>query len=253
MTVKVYAMTCGWVTMPMNSLLSGEEGTLLVPVPSYLIDHAKGAVLFDTGLHLDLFTDKAGYLGKMAKWLDVTYHPGEELSARLEAFDRDVTKIDTIIVSHLHFDHCGGNAQVPNARVVVQAAEWAAGHEPDLIRTNGYKTEDYDLGHDIHQIDGEYDVFGDKSVLCFPTHGHTPGHQSLLVRADGGEVVLAGDACYLRQTLAKMWLPRQVHDKEAMLASLKRLAELKRRGARIYYGHDPEFWKDVPQAPAAVA
>ncbi|MEJ2120424.1 MAG: N-acyl homoserine lactonase family protein [Alphaproteobacteria bacterium] len=253
MTVKVYAMTCGWVTMPMNSLLEGEEGTLLVPVPSYLIDHPNGAVLFDTGLHSAIFTDKAGYLGKMAKWLDVTFHPGEEISARLGALDRDVAKIETVIVSHLHFDHCGGNAQVPNARMVVQAKEWAAGHEPDHIRTNGYKTEDYDLGHDILEIEGEHDVFGDKSVVCIPTYGHTPGHQSLLVRAEGGDVVLAGDACYLRQTLEKMWLPRQVHDKETMLASLKILAGLKARGARIFYGHDPEFWKDVPQAPAAVA
>ena len=253
MTVKVYAMTCGWVTMPMNSLLEGEEGTLLVPVPSYLIDHPKGTALFDTGLHNAIFTDKAGYLGKMAKWLDVTFHPGEEISARLGALDRDVAKIETVIVSHLHFDHCGGNAQVPNARMVVQAKEWAAGHEPDHIRTNGYKTEDYDLGHDILEIEGEYDVFGDKSVVCIPTYGHTPGHQSLLVRAEGGDVVLAGDACYLRQTLEKMWLPRQVHDKAEMLASLEILAGLKARGARIFYGHDPEFWKDVPQAPAAVA
>ena len=253
MTVKVYAMTCGWVTMPMNSLLEGEEGTLLVPVPSYLIDHPKGAVLFDTGLHNAIFTDKAGYLGKMAKWLDVTFHPGEEISARLGALDRDIAKIESVIVSHLHFDHCGGNAQVPNARMIVQAKEWAAGHEPDHIRTNGYKTEDYDLGHDIHEIDGEYDVFGDKSIVCIPTYGHTPGHQSLLVRAESGDVVLTGDACYLRRTLEKMWLPRQVHDKEAMLASLEILAGLKARGAQIFYGHDPEFWKDVPQAPAAVA
>lgn len=253
MTVKVYAMTCGWVTMPMNSLLEGEEGTLLVPVPSYLIDHPKGTVLFDTGLHSDIFTDKAGYLGKMARWLDVTFHPGEEISARLGALDRDIAKIETVVVSHLHFDHCGGNAQVPNARMIVQAKEWAAGHEADHIRTNGYKTEDYDLGHDVLEIEGEHDVFGDKALLCIPTYGHTPGHQSLLVRAEGGDVVLAGDACYLRQTLEKMWLPRQVHDKAAMLASLEILASLKARGARIFYGHDPDFWKDVPQAPAAVA
>ncbi|MDH3232757.1 MAG: N-acyl homoserine lactonase family protein [Alphaproteobacteria bacterium] len=237
----------------MNSLLSGEEGTLLVPVPSYLIDHPKGAILFDTGLHRDIFTDKAGYLGKMAKWLDVTFHPGEDITARLGVMEHDAGKIETVVISHLHFDHCGGNAQLPNARMIVQAREWAAGHEPDFIRTNGYKTEDYDLGHDILQIEGEHDVFGDNSVVCIPTYGHTPGHQSLIVRTDGGEVVLAGDACYLRRTLEKMWLPRQVHDKEAMLASLKILAGLKARGARIFYGHDPEFWKDVPQAPAAIA
>ena len=253
MSVKVYAMTCGWVTMPMNSLLMGEEGTLLVPVPCYLIDHPKGSVLFDTGLHADIFADKEGYLGKMARWLDVTFHPGEEISARLEAVDRDPARIERVIISHLHFDHCGGNAQLPNARMLLQAKEWEAGHEPDQIRTNGYKIEDYDLGQDLQLIDGEYDVFGDNALTCIPTFGHTPGHQSLLVRAEGGDVVLAGDACYLRQTLEKMWLPRQVYDKEAMLASLEILAGLKARGARIFYGHDPEFWKDVPQAPLAVA
>ena len=94
MSVRVYAMTCGWVTMPMNSLLSGEEGTLLVPVPCYLIDHPKGPILFDTGLHRDIFTDKAGYLGKMAKWLDVTFHSGEDITARLGTMDYDASKIE---------------------------------------------------------------------------------------------------------------------------------------------------------------
>ena len=252
MSVTVYAMTCGWVTMPYGNLLKGEEGTLVVPVPSYLIDHPNGKVLFDTGLHLDIFQDKIEYLGKMSKWMDVTFHRGEEIAARLEVLEVDASKIETIIVSHLHFDHCGGNAQIPNAKVVVQKAEWEAGHDPDLIYTNGYMTKDYDLGHDIRTIEGEFDLFGDQSVVCIPTHGHTPGHQSLVVRTDNGEIVLAGDACYLRESLEKMWLPRIVHDKDAMLASLQRLAELKRRGARIFYGHDPEFWKDVPQAPAAL-
>jgi hypothetical protein len=37
-----------------------------------------------------------------------------------------------------------------------------------------------------------------------------------------------------------------------MLASLDRLAALERGGARIFVGHDPDFWKSVPQAPAAI-
>jgi hypothetical protein len=38
-----------------------------------------------------------------------------------------------------------------------------------------------------------------------------------------------------------------------MLASLDRLAALEAAGARIFFGHDPEFWRTVPQAPAALA
>jgi glyoxylase-like metal-dependent hydrolase (beta-lactamase superfamily II) len=47
-------------------------------------------------------------------------------------------------------------------------------------------------------------------------------------------------------------LPRHVDDHEAMLSSLDRLQRLEAGGARIVFGHDPEFWQDVPQAPAAI-
>jgi glyoxylase-like metal-dependent hydrolase (beta-lactamase superfamily II) len=86
-------------------------------------------------------------------------------------------------------------------------------------------------------------VFGDGSVVCLPTHGHTPGHRSLRVRLAGGDVVLAADACYFCRTLRERRLPRYVHDREAMLASLDRLVALEGAGARIFFGHDPEFWK----------
>ena len=37
-----------------------------------------------------------------------------------------------------------------------------------------------------------------------------------------------------------------------MLASLRHLRALRDAGARLFYGHDPEFWATVPQAPAEV-
>ena len=72
------------------------------------------------------------------------------------------------------------------------------------------------------------------------------------IRLDGGEIVLAADACYFCQTLRERRLPRYVHDREAKLASLDRLEALENGGARIFFGHDPEFWRSVPQAPAAI-
>jgi glyoxylase-like metal-dependent hydrolase (beta-lactamase superfamily II) len=72
------------------------------------------------------------------------------------------------------------------------------------------------------------------------------------VRLDSGEIVLAGDACYFCRTLQQRRLPRFVYDREAMMASLDRLAALERGGARIFFGHDAEFWKSVPQAPTPI-
>jgi N-acyl homoserine lactone hydrolase len=89
--------------------------------------------------------------------------------------------------------------------------------------------------------------------VCLPTHGHTPGHQSLKLRLAGGDVVLAADSCYFCRTLRERRLPRFAYDKEAMLVALDRLAALEAAGARIFFGHDPEFWQSVPQAPAALA
>jgi len=47
-------------------------------------------------------------------------------------------------------------------------------------------------------------------------------------------------------------LPQRVHDRDAMRASLDELARLEAAGARIFFGHDAEFWKTVPQAPATI-
>jgi len=165
----------------------------------------------------------------------------------------EIPRIDLIINSHFHFDHVGGNALIPNATMLVQRREWEAGMDPDTAARRGFNPRDFDLGHKLRLVHGEHDVFGDGSVVCLPTHGHTPGHQSLRLRLDHGEIVLAADACYFCQTLRERRLPRNMYDREAMLTSLDRLEALERSGARIFFGHDPEFWHTVPQAPALAA
>jgi glyoxylase-like metal-dependent hydrolase (beta-lactamase superfamily II) len=112
--------------------------------------------------------------------------------------------------------------------MIGQRREWDASMDSDIAARHGFNPRDFDLGHKLHLIDGEHDVFGDGAVVCLPTHGHRPGHQSLRVRLASGEIVLAADACYFCQTLRKRRLPRYVHDREAMLASLDRLGRLEK-------------------------
>jgi len=250
MTLKVYAFTTGWITLPLGGFLEGEEGTLKVPIPAYLIRHPKGDVLFDTGMHLSMQTDARARLGRISARSTIHYVPGDEISAQLEKVDVAPEDIDIVINSHLHYDHAGGNAQIPNARVIVQAKEWEAANDPDLVARNNFIPGDYDLGHDVQTVDGEHDVFGDGSVVCVPTHGHTPGHQSLKLRGSSCEHLLCGDACYLRRNLDEMRAPTIACDRTELLASLARIRDLRARGVNILYGHDPEFWKGVPQAPA---
>jgi len=254
MSLDVYAFTCGWLEGDYGRLMEGGEGRIRLPIPAYLIEHPKGTALFDTGIHRDCQHDPAGRLGeRLTALFDFDYHPGEDVAARLQAIGRDPAKVDLVINSHFHFDHCGGNALVPNATLLVQRHEWDAGMDPDQAAKSGFDPRDFDLGHKLRLVDGEHDVFGDGSVVCLPTHGHTPGHQSLKLRLASGDIVLAADSCYFCRTLRERRLPRFAHDHQQMHATLDRLAALETAGARIFFGHDPDFWATVPQAPTRLA
>ncbi len=252
MTVELYAFDCGQLTMPTGTFLENEEGMMTVPVPAFLIKHAKGTVLFDSGLHDKLRSDPLDYFGAdLNELVEVHYRGDEAIEACLAAVDIDVADVSHLVNSHLHFDHCGGNCKITDAPIVVQKKEWAwaTKSEPDL----GYYPTDYVTGQDIQQVNGEYDIFGDASVVCMPTYGHTPGHQSLRVRTGVREFVLTGDACYLKRTLDELHMPGVLYDREGAVASLHKLRDLQSRGAEIVYGHDPDFWPSVVKAPQRMA
>jgi glyoxylase-like metal-dependent hydrolase (beta-lactamase superfamily II) len=115
--------------------------------------------------------------------------------------------------------------------------------------------QDYDHPLNYQAVDGEQDIFGDGSLVIIPTHGHTPGHQSLRVRVSKGtEIVLTGDACYTRGNMDQDLLPSVAVDESEMYQSLGRLRALRdKEGATIIYGHDPDQWKEIPHAPEPLA
>lgn len=253
MTVRLHAFECGHLEIPHAFLLEGATGKITVPIPSYLIVHPKGRVLFDTGLNLATQTDPESYITSVGMRFNKFYfEPGEEISARLESVEVAPDRVDLIVNSHLHYDHAGGNALLPNADILIQEPEWNhACARPD--EDVAYRKIDFQTGQKVRTIKGEHDLFGDGSVVAFPTHGHTPGHQSLRVRAGGNEFILCGDACYLRHALDNDHLPGILHDREAALRAFALLRKYEAAGARILFGHDPEFWKTIPQAPARLA
>ncbi|MBY0279044.1 N-acyl homoserine lactonase family protein [Candidatus Binatia bacterium] len=244
--MKLFAFTCGWLTGPTGLFLDGEHGTIRMPVPAFLVRHPQGDVLFDTGLHPDVAHDAKGRLGFLADVFATELGTDDVVGARLAALEVAPERLRHVVLSHLHFDHAGGLASLPNARITVQRRDWEAGHDADLAGALSFARQDFDHGHDVQLIDGEHDLFGDGRIVCLPTHGHTPGHQSLRVRLDSGDVVLTADACYLRRTLETDHLPPSPFDRAAMLASLRRLRALRDAGARVVFGHDAEAWASVP-------
>jgi glyoxylase-like metal-dependent hydrolase (beta-lactamase superfamily II) len=247
MTARLFAFTCGHVTGAANGFLEGEAGSLTVPVPAYLIEHDQGRVVFDTGLNVALHRDKARLLGPTAKDWEIDFPGGLDIASQLARLNLKPADIRYVVNSHLHFDHCGGNGFFPGATLVVHAKEWRAAHRANTQAAGLYNPLDFEHMEKVREIDGEFDLFGDDSVVVFPTPGHTPGHQSMRVTTAGRTIVLAADCCYLKRTLDTGHLPASRYNTGQMQESLALLRRLQGGGAHIFYGHDTDFWSTVPQ------
>jgi glyoxylase-like metal-dependent hydrolase (beta-lactamase superfamily II) len=253
--IRVYALGTGYIELDRASMLSdlapGQPWT--VPVLSFLVDHPRGKLLFDTGVHCQARLDPVGRLGaERVKRLTVKSGAGDDVVPELSRLGVAPGDVRYVANSHLHFDHCGGNEFFPRATFLVQRPELEAARRPGFVP--GYNPSPVDFEHplDYQMIDGEHDVFGDGTVVLLPTYGHTPGHQSLLVRAGkGAQFVCASDACYTRENMDRDVLPNILWNPGVMrdsLAALRRLRD--QAGAAMVYGHDPAQWVTLPRAPA---
>ncbi|WP_447760623.1 N-acyl homoserine lactonase family protein [Sphingopyxis panaciterrae] len=244
-TLRLYAFNTGWFQCRPGYFVEGEEGDYLKgPVPSYLIDHPKGRALFDTGMGARYRREQGNALPPNKFGLQ--WFEGQEIAARLKGIDVDPASINWVINSHLHIDHCGGNASLPNATMIVQSRELAAAQANE--EAGLYEAEDYATGQPVKAIDGEFDLFGDGSVRIVPTFGHTPGHQSVIVTLpSAARVLLAADCCYTERNLDLMVLQKAVVDREAGMRTMAFLHRERQAGARILFGHDGHQWRSVEE------
>ena len=258
--LRLYVLCGGYLELDSAMLLPDRApGTRwTVPIPAFLIVHAEGRLLFDTGLHPATRTDPVGRLGESrARRFGVRSGPGDDVVSQLALLGLGPDDVTHVANSHFHFDHCGGNAFFPQSTFLVQREELEAAHDPAILSGRRYvpSPEDFDHPLDYRPVDGEHDVFGDGTAVLIPTHGHTPGHQSLRVRVKGGaDVVLAADACYTRENMDQDVLSAVVWDTGEMARSMGRLRELRdRQGATVIFGHDPGQWEELPRVPAPLA
>lgn len=244
--VRLRALSTGSMTSPRGGFLDGAAGEITYPIPVFVIEHPAGLVVVDAGLHPELATTTVR-LRKLARTFQVHLagDGSDSIGPLLRAAGYDPGQVAQVVLTHLHFDHTGGLLELPNARVVVQAREWAALGDERLLDLGAYNRDDVDLGHERLELDGDHDLFGDGTVTCLLTDGHTAGHQSVRVRSEAGTYVFCGDCCYLRQTLTDEHLPPVSHDRDRHLHSIRRLAAEQARGATLLFGHDPQQWAEI--------
>ncbi|WP_430791967.1 MBL fold metallo-hydrolase, partial [Actinoplanes sp. G11-F43] len=173
--ISVRRVDFGWFVRPGEE--TGNGLARVEPTLGYLIDHPDGPILVDTGMGHHPYVEEH-------------YRPRRvPLGAALAAAGTTIAGIRYVVNCHLHFDHCGGNPELPGVPVFTQRAELAAARSvehytlPELIDHRGARYE---------ELDGAAEIL--PGVRIMPTPGHTAGHQSVVVRTSDGTVIVAGQS-----------------------------------------------------------
>jgi N-acyl homoserine lactone hydrolase len=208
----------------------------------YLIHHAQGWLLWDTGIPDAVASMPEGLTPadpRSVHWLRAT-----TLAQSLETLGVKPADIKFIAISHTHPDHIGNVELFPQATLLVQKAEY---EWPGQNGAPRFKPE-----HPVMKLEGDHDVFGDDSVIIIATPGHTPGHQSLLVKLPKtGAVVLSGDAVHFQKNWDNRRVPENNVDKEKTLASMERIADtMTKEKATLWINHDKAQRDGLKLAPA---
>jgi N-acyl homoserine lactone hydrolase len=242
---RLYVLNCG--TLIYNNpetynLTRQEVKNTNMSVACYLVVHPRGALLFDTGLPDDAlgrpFNESPMSGGpnppSTAYFMLVT----KTLKSQLAEIGFTPARITYLALSHFHGDHVGNVADYAASTWLVQKAE---------SDNPSYRA----LMNSRKQIlQGDYDVFGDGTVVLKYTPGHTPGHQSLYVRlAKTGGIVLSGDLYHYpeERTLNRMPEREKTTETGASRAALE--AFMKETKAELWIEHDISAYSKQRKSP----
>ncbi|MBM4443338.1 MAG: N-acyl homoserine lactonase family protein [Candidatus Rokubacteria bacterium] len=225
---------------------------ITIPVNMWVIDHPKGLVVFDTGNNVAVSDGKckAHWAAGMCDLLKPSQKREDAIDAQLKKLGFSVDQVKAVVTSHAHLDHMGNVKLFPKAIHVIQKKELYQAWWPEKFqgRQGGaFVMGDFDgPARDFNylELDGDYDLFGDGSVVVLSTPGHTLGHQSLKVRlASGKTIVMAQDAIWFKENMEgyPAGLNYSVKDYESSIQRLKMIRDLE--NAELYFGHDPDQYK----------
>lgn len=229
-----------------------------IGAPAHLIKHARGWMLFDTSTN-DIISTMPNGFGTAAGAIRWTKTQAQTLPPQLKAVGITPADIKYIGISHNHADHTGNVYMFPNSIVLIQRREY------DQVFANGaapagppnFAGQIFPRNHPVSLLDGDYDVFGDGSVVLFYVGGHTQGSQVALVRLPkGGHVLLTGDAVHLQSNWDDRRIPRlgAANDEnewaERVWLAFNRIEHLVGfYKAQLWIHHDVDQYKKKKYAP----
>src|SRR6266566_741124 len=109
-----------------------------IPVTCWLVKTTDGVVLFDTGV------SPRAVPGLLRNDPLARFTEEDLLVHRLDALGLESDDVDTVVMSHLHYDHAGGAHLFPKSELIVQKDEYAYAHYPASFFEPFYYKKNFD-------------------------------------------------------------------------------------------------------------
>ena len=217
-----------------------EKGPRDVADSCYLIRHGDQMLLWDTGFPGKLAGGEEDMGPLVARLTRTVVQQLAEIGVK-------PADIDVVGISHMHSDHTGKAAEIPNARLIVGKGDFGQTKGKDDPFSPWRKE-----GANVTATTQDVDIFGDGSVVALHLPGHTPDHMALLVKLPSGSVLLSGDMYHSREAREKRGVPPFNTSREQTLASMDKFEKVaKDTGARVIIQHEPRDIELLPAFPQA--
>lgn len=217
----------------------------------WLIDHPEGRILVDTGESAGFgtaayFGSGAGRLGRLyPRIIDGAAAAGNDLATMLAGAGVGPADVGLCVLTHTHSDHVGNlEALSPGTRLLVSPEELVpaarSGRLLAKLPRDGRvlptaRTRDHEVFGRVMPLTERGDVF------AVATPGHTVGHQSVAIDLGDRQIVLAGDAAFDDDQVARGVLPGIVEDRAQTLQTYDLLRRAGRaRPTLALFTHDPK-------------
>ncbi|MSQ68125.1 MAG: N-acyl homoserine lactonase family protein [Gammaproteobacteria bacterium] len=263
--MQLYAFSSGSMMLGKGLLqnLAPMEPKIQIPIGFFVIKHPKGNVLFDTGNNDKLITDST-YWGRIATVLEVKMTPEDAIDVQLAKIGLKPDDIKYVVVSHMHLDHGGNVAKFPNSTLVIQDDELSFALFPDAPFAASYIPGDAQVLRspvgttqpslmNMIRLEGDYDIFGDGSIVVHRARGHTKGSQMLMVRLPKtGATILTADAAYFRENVEKNLMPNILlaYEPTGIVKGYDWIRRMMAtENANFFTAHDPDAYKAMKKAP----
>lgn len=196
-----------------------------------------------------------GYGGKLSPQEKRIFsaEEGSPLVSSLRALGVSVDDVDTVILSHLHFDHVGGGTSrresgeivptFPRARYVAQRGELelALADLPEL--KGSYPKENLVplvQGNKFHLLDGDGEIL--PGIRGLVTGGHTQWHQAIKIGSGESSALYLGDLCPYAAHLRRLWcMAYDLYPLETRRRKPEFLGAVADQGWLLLFDHDPRL------------